>query len=155
MDVKPKIYESLTPKQRIAAVIEAMAREDETEIKRLNDTCKMKSYRQRDISYSDVMTRLMGMSLALEADLRGMAIEYLTMDVSLGEEICLQKMVVIEMAWTRLLDDLGIDKPSMLNAGAPRHYMVKALLKNANDRAVPDEDDVVRNLELMKEYIKA
>lgn len=52
MNIKPQIYESLTPRQRVIASIEALARGDEEEKRRLVKSCPKKSYLQTDTAYS-------------------------------------------------------------------------------------------------------
>lgn len=44
MQIKQNIYKSLTPEQRSAAMVEAQARGDEEEIRRLNETSPQRVY---------------------------------------------------------------------------------------------------------------
>ena len=52
MNIKPIVYENLTPHQRVVAAFEAMARGDKDEADRLRETCPFKNYRQRDAAFS-------------------------------------------------------------------------------------------------------
>lgn len=48
-----KLYDRLTPMERLSAFVEAAARKDLPELDRLNDTCPRKSYVMDDLAYTD------------------------------------------------------------------------------------------------------
>jgi len=48
-----KLYDRFTPDERFGLVIEALAREDEEEAKRLVDACPRLTYRMLDLAYAD------------------------------------------------------------------------------------------------------
>lgn len=150
MNIKPAIYEALTARQRIISMIDAISRKDEREIKRLNDTCEKKRYRMLDSLYSDTLERLFQMSMAVEADLRGMVIDYLDIENQELKIFYLQQISNTYFAWCKLLDDMGISKESMLIAASPRHHMIDFLL-----HILPKADKVVTNAlhAEMKEYV--
>lgn len=77
MKVRGSVYESLSPRQRIIAAMDAIARDDTAEIDRLKSTCPIKSYRQRDAAFSDTIEALFGAGLAAETVLRGEALSWL------------------------------------------------------------------------------
>ncbi len=133
MNISDTVYETLSPRQRIIATIDAIARDDAAEIDRLKATCPIKSYSQCDIAFSDVMDGLCGAGLAVEADLRGAALWCCARtDPECGLE-ALQDMAAIEAAWLALLAEMGITSPAA--AAPPRHPMVVALLENAPEPA--------------------
>jgi len=53
--IKPMVYEALTPKQRVIATLEAEARDDQAEVRRLVETCPKVTYRANDERYSGTM----------------------------------------------------------------------------------------------------
>ena len=152
MNIKPAIYEALTPRQRVDLTIDAMYREDESEVKRLKETCELKQYRQRDLNYSGVMDRLFQMSMAVECEARDEVIGFLSADTELVENIYIQRLVNVVEAWNGFLEGMGIEKEAMLSVGAPRHHWVGLLLKNAPK---PDEESVRSTIELIKSFIDA
>lgn len=151
MNIKPAIYEVLTPRQRIISMIDAIGREDEIEIKRLNESCDKKRYRMPDTKYSDTLDRLFNMSMAVEVDLRGVIIGFLEADNNKEQQdMCIQEISNINSAWFELLKSMGIDKDSMLKAAAPRHHLIGVLL---NIAPPANETKKQETLKEMKEYI--
>ncbi|MGR3343997.1 MAG: hypothetical protein ACU0DI_12370 [Paracoccaceae bacterium] len=69
-NISSQVYKNLKPRQRIIASIEEAARGDETERRRLITSCPKKTYTQNDIEFSEAMETLMGLAMAVEADLR-------------------------------------------------------------------------------------
>src|ERR1035437_3386979 len=55
MMLTDKLYETFTPRERLALFYEAMARKDYAEAERLADTCERKSYRMREASFQQNM----------------------------------------------------------------------------------------------------
>jgi hypothetical protein len=51
MILTDKLYETFTPRERLALFFDAMARKDYAEVDRLTDTCERKSYRMQDAAY--------------------------------------------------------------------------------------------------------
>lgn len=64
-------YDTLTGAERFALVIEAMARGDRAEERRLDDACPLVHYRAEDEQYRGRMRRLGVLALATALDLRG------------------------------------------------------------------------------------
>ena len=131
------IYKNLKPKQRIIASIEAAARGDETERRRLITSCPKKNYLQNDIEYSETMETLMGLAMAVEADLRGSALGYF---VALRIESknaanFLQDISDIRAAWETTISAMGIDPKSMKKAGPPASPILEMI-----DGLVPAPD---------------
>lgn len=150
MNIKPAIYESLTSRQRIVSMIDAMGREDDNEMKRLNKTCKKKTYRMNDAKYSDVLDRLFHTSMALEADLRGMVIGYLEVESTELKNMYIQDISNTNSAWLKLLKEMGINEKSMFGAAPPRHELIDALLNIAPKQEEETTNQILKN---MKEYI--
>lgn len=129
MKIRGTVYEALGPRQRLIAVMDAIARDDTAEIDRLKTTCPIKTYRREDAAFRDVMEGLCWAGLAVETDLRGAALWWwgTRTDPDCGMVEVLQDMAAIEAAWLALLTEMGITSP----ASPPRHPLVVPLLENA------------------------
>jgi hypothetical protein len=147
MKIPGIVYETLTPQQRIVAVMDAIARDDTSEIYRLKSTCPFKSYRQRDAAFSDTIEALFGVGLAVETDLRGEALSWFT---SGWDKEQLRKMAAIEAAWLALLAEMGITSPTA--AAPPRHPVVAVLLEIAPE---PETERVAENYAVLRAIIPA
>jgi hypothetical protein len=64
-----KLYDRLTPEERFSLDVEAMARGDEDESRRLVDTCPRRNYRMTDVAFSGRWLTTFEMVLALCVDL--------------------------------------------------------------------------------------
>ena len=62
MDGLSRNYEALFPHERFVLTIEAMARGDEVECDRLEDTCPQFTYRAEDAEFRDRMRRVHGIA---------------------------------------------------------------------------------------------
>jgi hypothetical protein len=135
--IGPKIYETLTPRQRLVACVEAEARSDEDEKNRLVATCPRKTYEVYDIEFSNAMDSLVGAALATEADLRGCLLGYLVasrFDPQIASTF-LQDFANIRSAWKIAVNALGIDEETMARAGPPQSPVFELI----ND-LVPEPD---------------
>ena len=147
MKIRSTVYEALSPRQRIIAAMDAIDRDDSSEIDRLKSTCPIKSYRQRDAAFSDTIEALFGAGLAVEADLRGEALSWWA---GKRDAALLQNMVAIETAWLALLADMGIASPTA--AAPPRHPLVGALLAIAPE---PESEKVAENFAVLRALMPA
>ena len=147
MNIRGTVYEGLSPRQRIIAAMDAIARDDTAEGERLKTTCPIKSYHQRDDAFSDTIEALFGAGLAVEADLRGAALSWLACE---RDAALLQNMAAIETAWLALLADIGIRSPTA--AAPPRHPLVAHLLEIA---PAPESKRVAENYAVLKACIPA
>jgi hypothetical protein len=68
--ISPLVYQNLDPKQRVVACVEALARGDEAEDRRLSESCPKLTYVQTDRRFEDTMHDLLGLAMAIEADLK-------------------------------------------------------------------------------------
>ncbi|MEP1696770.1 MAG: hypothetical protein ABJJ69_09565, partial [Paracoccaceae bacterium] len=68
--ISPLVYENLTPQQRVVAYVEALARGDEKERRRLIRTCLKEAYIQPDLRFSDSIENLLGLAMAVQCDLQ-------------------------------------------------------------------------------------
>lgn len=89
--ISPTVYESLTPRQRIIATIEAEARDDQDEVQRLVKTCPKKTYRMNDADYAEEVQLLLADSMAMECDMSYMAINFLFVSLifKIGQKLLL------------------------------------------------------------------
>src|SRR5688572_28050230 len=65
-----KNYEQLTPHERFVLMVEAMARGDEVECDRLEDTCPQKVYRREDAEFRDRMKRAYMITMTVALNMR-------------------------------------------------------------------------------------
>lgn len=119
--ISPVVYESLSPKARVIAAIEAEARCDEAEKRRLIKTCPKKTYLQTDLEFSEPMEKLIGLAMAVESDLRDCVIGFLIAVRSdpKNSRKFLQNFANIRESWKSTVIDMGIDEKSMALAGPP------------------------------------
>lgn len=148
MNIRGTVYETLSPRQRIIAAMDAIARDDTAEIDRLKTTCPFRTYRQRDAAFSNAIEALFGAGLAVEADLRGAALWWWAAPVPEQREALLQGMAAIEAAWLALMADMGISSPTA--AAPPRHPLVECLLEIAPE---PESERVAEIYAVLKAYI--
>jgi hypothetical protein len=148
MNIRGTVYEALSPRQRIIAAMDAIARDDTAEIERLKTTCPFRTYRQRDAAFVDAMEALFGAGLAVESDLRGAALWWWAAPVPEQREALLYDMAVIEAAWLALMADMDITSPTA--AAPPRHPLVECLLEIAPE---PESGKVAENYAVMKASI--
>jgi hypothetical protein len=62
-------YDQLTPRERLQLMLEAQAREDMAEVRRLWETCPYKEYRMRDAAFADPVQAVLKIVLAMSIDL--------------------------------------------------------------------------------------
>ena len=119
--IASQVYINLKPRERIIASIEAAARGDETERRRLIKSCPKKTYVQTDLEFSESMENLMVLAMAIECDLRGSALGYfvaLRIEPKIAANF-LQEISDIRAAWKITISAMGIDPKSMQKAGPP------------------------------------
>jgi len=119
--VSPLVYEGLTPKQRVVACIEALARGDEDERRHLIRSCPKLIYHQSDACFSESMERLMGLAMAIEADSKELLLRFFVLNQVEPEssQECLQDFANLREAWKMTLNAMGIDEETMASAGPP------------------------------------
>ncbi len=136
MNIKSSVYESLTPRQRVIATIEAEARGDDDEVHRLVDTCPKFTFRQNDTEYSYTMVRLIALKLAIESDIRGYVIgALLSIIVEHNDalQVFLQDIANTNAAWNETMEVLGIDPASMKKFAPEPDAAVLTIRKNMQD----------------------
>ena len=141
MKIKPVIYESLTPRQRIIAVIEAQARQDDQEIETLINTCPKKKYIWADAEYCVAMQRLLIMALSVELDMRGYALGVMACIMKNHDamEVFLQKMADTQAAWHETLEKMGISPEIMQKAMGLENPIVTVLRQILS---IPQHEDI-------------
>lgn len=167
--LKPVIYESLTPRQRLIASIEALARNDEEEQVRLIKTCPKKAYTQTDAAYADKMTSLQDMMLAVECDMRGCALNFFMLlhlenssdfesphDLMAIAPRLIQDMLSIKQAWHDVLTEEGIDPAVMDKVYEPMvHFGIGWVTAIASCFDLqPAPETVMKHKGALKAYLK-
>ncbi len=125
--IASSVYESLTIRQRVIASIDAEARGDLHERQRLISSCPKLTYHQTDARFSGTIENLMGLAMAVEADLRECALRCFVFNES-DPEISggsLQDFANIREAWKMTVKAMGIDERSMALAGPPSSLVVE------------------------------
>lgn len=119
--IELKVYRCLTPKQRVIASIEAIARGDENEERRLVRSCPRYSYTQIDLRYLGMMEALLDLALAVEADLKECVLRFLIVAKIDPEEAndFLQDFADTREAWRSTVSAMGLDEEAMALAGPP------------------------------------
>lgn len=146
--IKPIIYENLTPRQRVIATIEAEARGDSGEVKRLVATCPRKTYTQPDAAYTDMMQHLIAMSIAIEADIRGCVIGALVAVITEHDnafEVFLQKIANVRAAWHETLEAQGIAPDIMRKFAAPLEHVEIKFMEDMIPEAEPKAVAAIRD----------
>lgn len=137
MKINNRLYENLTPRQRIIATIEAKAREDHNEVDRLISTCPKVSYKGNDVKYADEIEALLSKAYAVEADLRGEALNYLIAMRSAqhceASDNHIQNIADMKQAWSEVLESYGLDFNKMQGAICARHPALEVLYKKLPD----------------------
>ena len=136
MNISHTAYEALSPRQRLIAAIDAIARMDWAELDQLKTTCPLKTYRREDTAFRDVMEALLAAGMGVEVDLLGAALWFFACPDPERCEAARQDIAAIEAAWLDLLADMGITSPT---AAPLRHPLVSVLLENAPE---PDPEKV-------------
>lgn len=146
MNIKPLVYESLTPAQRVIAAIEAIARKDEAELENLRNTCPRKHYTQEDFRYSGTLQYLLAHMMATENALSGHALSilmslYVLPDCEDKAEALMQRMANDLAAWHDFLESMGIAPATMDKVAAViRHPLVTEILKT-----LPEPEEGAKN----------
>ena len=163
MNIKYAVYESLTPRQRIIATIEAWARGDEAEGQRLAKTCPKVTCRRNESAYVERIKVLKYMATVIEYDMRGAALSFFAGAYFIGgqEKDGLSKLyrdlkrhpeqirglLSIHEAWNSILQEEGID-PGMMDKAMNglMHGWIRFLV------SIAEKHDVLADPEIVKEY---
>ncbi|MBL3676167.1 MAG: hypothetical protein JKP92_01475 [Alphaproteobacteria bacterium] len=143
--IKPMVYEALTPKQRVIATLEAEARDDQAEVRRLVDTCPKHTYRATDERYSYTMRTVTMLVIFLEMELRGIA---LAAAVASWQKhgtraAFLRNMLTLHTAWAQAFAAKGLDFALAERMAAPiRDPFVAFFLDTAEKVRALDLDDM-------------
>tara|TARA_B100001989_G_C24549681_1_gene473414 strand:+ start:3314 stop:3844 length:531 start_codon:yes stop_codon:yes gene_type:complete len=155
--IKENIYEKLSPRQRIVANLDALARGDKDEEGKLSKTCPKYTYRMNDHSFCMRMEAIQFLALLVEHDLRSFILEffmnslfYEIVEFSNYEELAhemrewpdaAQNMLSIKKAWHGFLEEEGIDPRVVDKAYADiEHSMTSRFLSIAfKIGLLPDE----------------
>ena len=124
MNIHGKIYEGLSPRQRVIAAMDAIARDDTAKIDQPDQDLPS----ARGIAFSETMKALFAIGMAVECDLRGAALSWwMVRTIPEQSRDLLQEMAAIEGGWQALLADMDIASPTA--AAPPRYQMIVLLLK--------------------------
>ena len=143
MRFKNDLLKHLKPLQRLLLLYEAQADEDQAEFKRLLDTTPIFNYSGHDHKVRNTWDAITGLSLAIECDLRGLALYWFQAirsgDVDSAREI-IAKMHSTNKAYTDLLRDMGLSGKAIRAARPEMHFSVKNLLRLKGKDEVEDPE---------------
>jgi hypothetical protein len=132
MNIKPLIYETLTPRQRVIAAVEADARGDGAEFERLKDTCPTRIYKMTDSAYVMTMTMLVNISMLVECEIRSHLADllfglFIDKDEKSDQliDISFQRIANIKAAWVATIEGMGISPESMIKVGMQPHLLLE------------------------------
>lgn len=171
------IYGKLTPAERVALVVEAIARKDLSEADRLIDTCEIKTYTMRDAAYSErlraIHTAALHALLMLEHQhaatlaMLGPLLFYADKNDRKSKEgfaDAAEKLRVLDshtrgvwFAWEEFCADAGVDPVKTLEvAWGPvpdyyRHGSAKVLIGMECEPAEPEPEEYKRALNLFSQ----
>lgn len=151
-----KLFENLTSKQRFVLAWEATARGDEAELGRLQDTVPVRTYSGQDLVFRRSWDSIVSISLAVEADLRGNALNWLmairAQETALAEKT-LKSMIIIDTWWRELLKETGLSDAAIKAANPERHPMVETLL-SLHKKEDLDPEDLELHSDVFKQFRK-
>jgi len=121
MKINPALYETLSPRQRIIATIEAEARGDQAEVQRLVKTCPRKTYSQADAAYTDTMNALQSLCMMIQIELLQHALGFwcAVQQDHAASAVLLQRMADIQAAWAEVIKPMGLDPSYVEKAFLP------------------------------------
>ncbi|MDP3850378.1 MAG: hypothetical protein Q8Q59_07740 [Luteolibacter sp.] len=154
MTIPAEVYAALSPDERIRAAVAAIARDDDAELKTLAETCPRKTYRMIDAAFGEGMERLKMLTLAVESDLQGVALDfYIAAHGTDPDEIraAIAVAASIEAAYCAILSEKGLDRDEVVKFGPARHSAVHKMLTLSTGREIPEL--VESRLALMREYL--
>lgn len=172
MNPLTRLYDRLTPEERMRAFIEALARRDEQELDRLNETCPRKTYVCDDWAYRGRLRDLwiLAMSHALDIQRLGQSILVLAMclnaetkgDESADEDLSEKverlggRILAHLEAWRQFCADLGLDGDRALVAFQvdPMGPLRVLLGEEARDllNLEPDAEEVARRADELRDF---
>jgi len=150
------VYDNLTPRQRLIATVEAIARDDKAEHDKLERTCPRKNYTQADYQYSGTLQGLLTMGFVVEQELTSNVLSLILaarMENAEYSDIFLQNIIDISTAWKKQMELMGIDPRAMDKIfKESRHIYVDIFMKV--DLVTANEDAVKKRLETWGNYFK-
>lgn len=150
MKIQNTFYENLSIKQRVTLSLEAVARDDEDEGKRLVRTCPKKTYTMNDDAFTKPIEVFFSLGMAIACDIREALLKYaLTREIDLPEQgkVFLQKTVNLTEAWKRFALSFGVQEGSIEGLSVPESAYMSLI-----EEMLPEpEEDVV--YEYFEEWI--
>ena len=153
MNIKPAVYEALTSRERVIGIIEAIQRNDEKEKLRIMETCPKATYIIRDPDFTGAIDFINSMSVAVECDLRGEALNIASYIVQGDSDLIghhLQNLSDIYGAWITILEEMGVNEEAVSAYSPIRNEKVKAFLQIAPPAKHDTQTDFI---ELMREHV--
>lgn len=157
MRIHANVYESLTPRQRLIAAVEAIARKDDPEIERLNTTCPKITYKQADLRYADALKGIVTMAITTELHLTSGLLSCIASSKAGMEDAAdqfLQITVNRQAAWSRYMQSQGIS-PDVVETLVKdlRHPIVAYTFREGREGLPdPEEQKVAEEVESIDKF---
>lgn len=155
MKIPDKVYDELTAAKRVRATVSAIARNDESEVKTLRETCPKEPYYIPDPKYREGIDNLISTARFVEFQLRGIALDF-HLASRRQEWKCLDEAISLaaslETAWLTILAELEITPEEMTKASVTRHPCVHAIVRMGEGEE--KEDDVAWLLDRLRQIIE-
>jgi hypothetical protein len=118
-------YSKIETPERVRLTIEAMARKDFKEVKKLMDSSPLEQVEVHDLEYLNTARMLPRVATLFELEMRGLA---LSVQVSENAPPLMAQMNAAKVAWCSFCADYGIDPEVLIQTAGGHHPVVKQFL---------------------------
>jgi hypothetical protein len=148
MNIKPQLYEALTARQRVSAVLQAESRQDWAEVGRLRRTTPKVVYKMFDAEVVDTLEKIHFTAVCFDLELSNLTIDWMSAVInSEDQQRALQNIANMFEARTQFMGRLGVPREIAENYGAPPHRLTITALA----LAPPPEPEKVAELLMIVE----
>ncbi|EJZ58454.1 hypothetical protein I1A_002782 [Pseudomonas fluorescens R124] len=118
-------YSKIETRERVRLTIEAMARKDFKEVKKLMDSSPLERVEVHDLEYLNTARMLPRVAALFELEMRGLA---LSVQVSKDQPSLMAQMNAAKVAWWAFCADYGVEPEVLIETAGGHHPVVKQLL---------------------------
>lgn len=125
-------YQNLPTSERIRLTIKAIAKKDPQEVRRLSDSCPVKTVEVADLEYLNTTRMLTRVAMMFELEMRGIA---LTMATNLKSERgdilneCLDQAVAAKEAWAEFCQQYKLSPEELISSAGGHHPAVAGMMQ--------------------------
>ncbi|KAB0532829.1 MULTISPECIES: hypothetical protein [Pseudomonas] len=132
-------YGKIETHERVRLTVEAMARQDFREVKRLLDSSPMETVEVHSLEYLNTFRMLPRVAALFELEMRGIA---LSIQVSDNQPPLMAQMAAAKEAWSRFCNEYDIEPEVLIATAGGHHPMVRQLLGWC---CLPPDDELVNH----------